>query len=84
MSSPSHAVDDEMVKPSKLFELFICDVVHVRTIGDIAESVAQNRQREMLATYGCDFYIIDSEWFFVYDVNLPVRRSRVFDFGECV
>ena len=43
VAAAADAVDDEVVEVLQLFVFFVRNVVHVGAVGDITETVAQNR-----------------------------------------
>ena len=46
-----HGVDYEMVKALQFPEFLFRNEIHVRAVGDVAESVSQNRKLVMHASY---------------------------------
>ena len=80
----SYCIDDEVIQSLQFLEFLFRDMVHVSAVGDVAETVSQNRQLVVSASDWDYLYTVDSKWIRVYDVNIPFWSSGVFVFGKCV
>ena len=82
MTSSAHTVYREVFQSLKLGEFTLFNMIHVCAVGDVAESESEYRSLKMHSTDRNDFYAVDTEWLFIYDMNIPFRGTRVFMFSK--
>ena len=84
MPASSHAIDYEVVKSFEFAEFLFRNMVHVCAVCNVSETETKDRKTEMPSSDRNDFNSIDPERPFIYDMDIPVRSSRVLVFLKCI